>query len=76
MCAQEIPVPLEKYLHDFATITSSARVTSHLDGVAVDHHEYDAAGVCDAADAEVQDVVLHAGGQDEGLYPTRRQHFS
>lgn len=56
------------YWQHVRTVTSSAHITSHLDGVTVDHHKYDAAGVCCTADTEVQEVLLQAGGQDEGLF--------
>lgn len=51
-----------------AAITYFAHVTSYLDGVTVDHHKYDAAGVCCTADTKVQEVFLQTGGQDKGLF--------
>lgn len=63
---------LEKHPQNVAIVTSAGHGTAHLDGVAVDDHEYDAAGVGGAADAEVQDVLLHTGGQDEGLFKKKK----
>lgn len=67
---------VEKHPQNVAIVTSAGHGTAHLDGVAVDDHEYDAAGVGGAADAEVQDVLLHTRGQDKGLFKKKKNFFN
>lgn len=40
---------------------------SHLYGIAVNHHKYDAAGVSCTPNTEVQEVVPQTGRQDQWL---------
>lgn len=42
--------------------------SSHLYGITVNHHKYDAAGVCCTANTKVQEVVLQTGRQDQWLF--------
>lgn len=46
---------------------------SHLYGITVNHHKYDAAGVCLTANTKVQEVLLQTGRQDQWL--ENKQHI-
>ena len=62
--------------HCYAVSPGPPCNATYLYGVAVDNGKENAAGVCSAEDSKVQEVLMHTGEQNQGLFAEEMEDMS